>query len=175
MEKQESQQFDREQFATRLYTAKERAGFSKNTDLAAACGASASSIGYYLNQKRTPRGLDDLIPIAKALNVSIDFLCGLSDDPKPSKRFQLETYFDVYKALHKLSLSFENGTTIVKGDNVILTLKDAKLAGFISRVHKVIDLGGVISFSRVFDLLGDIEEEMRNEPLTNEAAERPVK
>lgn len=161
--------FDIELFKQRLYEARERAGFSTNAALAAASGASSASIGNYMNGKRTPRGLLDLVPIAKALGVSLDYLCGLSDDPKPSERFALETYYDVGRILDKLSLCFMYGGVSVNGDDVVLTMKDAKLASFVKREHTVVNLEGTVSVLRILDLIGDIEDEMRAEVLPQDS------
>lgn len=52
----------------------------KQKDLAKILGVTDNTISYYCNGTRTPK-VDQLAPIAQALNVTTDYLLGLTNDP----------------------------------------------------------------------------------------------
>lgn len=65
----------------RIKAARNKAGL-KQSELAEKLGVAVITIGQYERDKRQPR-IDQLIEVAKALNVSVDYLLGVpSDTPK---------------------------------------------------------------------------------------------
>ena len=70
--------FNSDAFKERLKKARDDMHL-KNSELAEKTGVSAATIGHYINGERTPRGFGDICPIAKALNVSLDYLAGMCD------------------------------------------------------------------------------------------------
>jgi len=70
--------------ATRLREIREANGYTQD-DLADLTGETPLQIWRWENNKSTPN-IKTLIRLAKALNVSADFLLGLSDNPIPGIR-----------------------------------------------------------------------------------------
>ena len=98
--------FDAELFKTRLNDSIKEKGY-KNAELASLCGVSAAAVGHYRKGTRSPRGANEIVPIAKALNVSLDYLYGLSDVKTPnSPRMRMNNYKDAYQAITALLSCF---------------------------------------------------------------------
>jgi transcriptional regulator with XRE-family HTH domain len=72
---------------SRLRRARELAGISQR-DLASRVGLSEQQIYRYERERSDPL-VSNVVAIAKELNVSIDYLCGLSDDPNPKNNQKL--------------------------------------------------------------------------------------
>ena len=70
----------RKVFAERLTSARKTKLWTKQ-HLATRVGVSDVAIGYYEHATTWP-GVEALIALAEALDVSLDWLCGLSDEPK---------------------------------------------------------------------------------------------
>jgi transcriptional regulator with XRE-family HTH domain len=69
----------------RIRTLREQQGMSQAA-LARALGASANAVNYIeLGSTKAPH-IDRLIAIADLFNVSLDYLVGRSDDPRPPRR-----------------------------------------------------------------------------------------
>ena len=58
--------------------------FVSQRELAQKCGVNESLISRFLSGARLPR-IDTLVKMAKALNVSTDYLLGISDSPKSTE------------------------------------------------------------------------------------------
>ena len=65
-------------FADRLKLTRQKAKLNQK-QLSELSGVTAAAISYYESESRSP-SIDKAIAIAKALNVSLDWLCGLSDE-----------------------------------------------------------------------------------------------
>ena len=75
----------------RIKEARENSGFTQQK-LAEAVGVTKTAIYYYEKGRKIPSA-DVLKNIALALNVSADYLLGLTDDPRPKdKNFNLLQY-----------------------------------------------------------------------------------
>ncbi len=83
----------------RLKEARQRSGMKQN-ELADLIHVSRQAYSLYERGKRRP-GWETMIALSKALNVSTDFLLGLSDDPGPA--FSLDPREQkIVRAYHKL-------------------------------------------------------------------------
>ena len=88
----------------------------KQKDLADKTGIARQSIGYYADGSNIPNA-EVLAKIAKALDVSSDYLLGLSDDEKPkTNTMPLVTCADAIRCLSLLS-TIENTQVQVYDDN----------------------------------------------------------
>jgi transcriptional regulator with XRE-family HTH domain len=67
-------------FNTRLKELKEKNNIS-NQELADAIGISVRGLQFYLSGTKEPT-LNKLILLAKFFNISLDYITGISDDPK---------------------------------------------------------------------------------------------
>lgn len=73
----------------------------KQKDLAEKTGISRQSIGYYADGSNVPDA-EKLALIAKALNVSADYLLGLSDNETPINNFSLVTCADAINLINAI-------------------------------------------------------------------------
>lgn len=101
-------------------------------------GFTQATLSAYENNPKNP-SFDIIIDIAEKCNVSIDWLCGLSD--KKNTNEEIKTYSDIIKFLIKLSNMY-NLDLIVDGcDFVAFTaFADRMLIGFLNDWHKIKDL-----------------------------------
>lgn len=74
-------------FAERLKLTLKLAGLTA-LDLSAMTGISNSTISTYIRMARTP-SIWRVVEIAKALDVSVDWLCGLTEDPTLHERWMV--------------------------------------------------------------------------------------
>jgi len=75
---------DKKIFSTRFRILIDNAGL-KMTDIARALDLTKQSVDAWDKQKAVPSA-DKLVELAEVLDCSIDYLCGLSDDPSRIKR-----------------------------------------------------------------------------------------
>lgn len=102
-------------FQDRLKEAMSASKFETNTELAEASGVSNQTIGNYLTGRRFPRGLTEVLQLAKSLNVSLDYLCGISDDAKDrSTSIRMETYEDLYRIIAGFTTMFLNSSISIR-------------------------------------------------------------
>ena len=79
---------DFSQFAGTLREQLETHGFSQK-QLARAAATTEATISRYVTGKNQPE-ISIVVRIAKALNVSVDYLCGLTDTPAPKESLGAE-------------------------------------------------------------------------------------
>jgi transcriptional regulator with XRE-family HTH domain len=72
----------------RIKALRERQGKSQ-AELARALGASLNGMNYLESGGHTPH-IDRLIALAEIFAVSLDYLCGLTEDPQPRRRRRLK-------------------------------------------------------------------------------------
>lgn len=102
-------------FQDRLKEAMNASRFETNTELAEASGISNQTIGNYLTGRRFPRGLTEVLQIAKSLNVSLDYLCGNSDTAKGrGTSIRLETYEDLYRIIAGFTTMFLSSSVSIR-------------------------------------------------------------
>ena len=175
--------FNEDLFRKRLRAAMNAKGYN-NAELAKVTQVSPVTIGHYLgtrsNNTRTPRGIADIYPIAKALDVSLDYLFGLTDtnsldESKEDGTTHPRNYLDAVKLMNVLMESFVTKATMkvhediddtygTKGVN--LWICDKKLASFIEKQQQLYDMvGGALSVRAFSIALDDLNEEMRKTPL----------
>ena len=159
--------FDSDLFAKRLADAILQSDYNK-ASLAKETGVSPQTIGNYANGKRTPRGVADVYPIAKALGVSLDYLFGLSDVKEiagasncgPSEP---KYYYDAVRLASKTSIL--PGGKIYTNDSktVTIVIEDDLLWRFINQENKLFELLGNGSLSeRAFSIaLDDLRDRMK--------------
>lgn len=162
--------FDKDLFRKRLAEVK---GGTSNADLAQKTGVSAATIGNYINGNRTPRGFGDIVPIAKALNVSVDYLAGVCDynyldENKNDGASHPQNYYDVVKLINTLLGSFEGKTELIQTLSyaVRIEIADEKLVSFLNQQKQLYDMVGGPLSARAFNIaLDDLSDKMRKTKL----------
>lgn len=164
--------FNEELFRERLKQALEKKGYSK-AQLSNMVGVTAATIGHYINGKRSPRGFGDLVPVAKALNVSLDYLAGVADynyldESEKDGGARPRNYLDVVKLINVLMESFKGNTELTQslGSTVQLDIHDPKLMNFLNQQGKLYEMvGGPLSVRAFTIALDDLNDRMRKTPL----------
>lgn len=144
----------------------------KNAELSRMTGVSAATIGNYINGNRSPRGFGDIVPIAKALNVSVDYLAGVCDynyldESNKAGSSIPQNYYDVVKLINILSESFDDvKLTKTPNGTMRLEIPNEKLSDFLDQQEQLYDMvGGSLSL-RAFNIaLDDLNEKMKKTPL----------
>lgn len=145
--------YDRKNFSERIKelrisrneTQKEFAKFVNST---------AATISAYENGTKNP-SLEVVANIASSCNVTVDWLCGLSD----KKQNKLETYSDILKLMYELSL--DDYKAILKFKIYINLDRELKIASinfdFDDEIFKILE-----DFQKIYDLFksNTIDEEM---------------
>ena len=163
--------FNGDLFKERLKQAIDKKRY-KNAELSRMTGVSAATIGNYLNGNRTPRGFGDIVPVAKALNVSVDYLAGvvdynyLDESDKPGSSYP-KNYYDVVRLMNILIESFKGEADLSGFDNTVqLEIKDSKLMNFLGQQDQLTKMVGRALSSRAFSIaLDDLNDKMRKTPL----------
>lgn len=163
--------FDSDAFKEKLKKARDDMHL-RNSELAERTGVSAATIGHYIKGERTPRGFGDICPIAKALNVSLDYLAGLCEynylaDGENNGTPYPQNYYDVIKLINILSESFdEHELTEMRKGTIRFEISDEKLANFLDQQKQLYDMVGGSLSVRAFDIaLDDLNEKMKKTPL----------
>lgn len=169
--------FDSDAFKEKLKKARDDMHL-RNSELAERTGVSAATIGHYIKGERTPRGFGDICPIAKALNVSLDYLAGLCEynylaDAEKNTSSRPQNYHDVVKLISLLMESFKGKSdlSIDLGTCACLKITDPRLTVFLSQQERLFDLAGGALSMRLYSLaMEELDEKMKNESL-----ESPIK
>ena len=169
--------FNGDLFKERLKQAIEKKRY-KNAELSRITGVSAATIGNYLNGNRTPRGFGDIVPVAKALNVSVDYLAGVVDynyldESEKDGGAHPRNYWDAVKLINVLMESFKGKTELTQsvGSTVQLDIADSKLMSFLNQQAQLYEMVGGSLSMRAFNIaLDDLNDKMRKTPL-----ESPIK
>ncbi len=174
--------FNSDLFRKRLEKSIKERGY-KNADLSRETGVTAATIGNYVNGNRIPRGFQEIVPLAKALDVSLDYLAGLSDEKAPQKdKFMIENYADAMRAIDSLTFCFQTDVKTIHHeaeligydpydekenysepyDEFVLTIRDNALCEFNRKRNALINaLGDIIKIERYNLLYDDLAEEMK--------------
>lgn len=146
----------------------------KQKELADKTGIARQSIGYYADGSNIPNA-EVLAKIAKALDVSSDYLLGLSEMEKPPKNITVQSYGDAERIINQLAdamqcvIEFSYGSTNLDdtmgyddlkeiGTNDILQCyisfrtKDTTLFEYYSQISKSIDA--------LTDIPNDVKEKL---------------
>ena len=91
-------------FAERLRNLRNELGISQ-TEFVDGIGITASSLSAYEKNSKIP-SIGVVKKIAEKYNVSIDWLCGLSEDKQINQ--EIKTYSDLFKVLRKINNVSEN-------------------------------------------------------------------
>ena len=159
--------FNEDVFKKRLKEAIDKKHYS-NAELARLTGVSAATIGNYVNGNRTPRGFGDIVPVAKALNVSVDYLAGVADynylvDSEKGGAVHPRNYLDAVRLATITSIL--PGGKIYTNDSktVTIVIEDDLLWRFINQENKLFELLGDGSLSeRAFSIaLDDLRDRMK--------------
>lgn len=162
--------FDQKQFQSRLRDAMAEKGLNNRT-LADRSGISAVSIGNYVNGNRKPGGPEEIASIAMVLDISIDYLYGLSDEKRPADvgGGRIDNYADVFRVLDKLSDAFcDEANITVSGNNepkeVIFTIRDEKLVEYKRQFDQLMNINQRVPlhFGHVFM---EFNEQLQKEPV----------
>lgn len=168
-------------FQERLKAAMEKKHY-RNADLARITGISAATIGNYINGHRTPRGFADIVPVAKALDVSLDYLAGVigpdkQDDKKPSGLFRPQNYYEAVKMINLLLDAFKSETDLKQLQIdlttcigvVTLKLNNNTLHKFMMQQDELYRMAGGSLSPRAFSIaLDDLNDKMKNTPINIE-------
>ena len=134
--------------ATRLRYIRDKRKITQKA-IADQTGISRTSIGYYFNGDNIPDAIN-LAKIAKAMNVSADYLLGLTDN-ETSEQKEIETYADITTTLDQISFLtgwnidaryIEDVDARMTFDLVIQMGNDSRLYDYYSemnRIRKLID------------------------------------
>lgn len=169
--------FNGDLFKERLKEAIDKKHY-KNAELSRITGVSAATIGNYLNGNRTPRGFGDIVPVAKALNVSVDYLAGVVDfnyldESEKEGSSHPRNYWDAVKLINVLMESFKGKTELTAsiGNTLRLDIADSKLMSFMNQQAQLYEMvGGSLSVRAFSIALDDLNEKMKKTKL-----ESPVK
>lgn len=113
--------------------------YESNTKFAEAMGVSRQTLGHWLNSDRTP-DMDMLVKICKALNVSTDYLTGLSDNNSLDSDIQA-----VSMATGLSTDSIKNIKNLDKTQTEVLNCFFGKNLYFEGFVNSLIELGNAES------------------------------
>ena len=163
--------FNEDVFKERLKAAIEKKHYT-NAELARMTGVSAATIGNYVNGHRMPRGFGDIVPVAKALNVSLDYLAGVAESNyldernKPGSSYP-KNYYDVVKLMNILIESFKGEADLSGFDNTVqLEIRDSKLMNFLGQQDQLTKMVGRALSPRAFSIaLDDLNDKMKKTPL----------
>lgn len=138
---------DKALFVSRLKEAKEKKGITIK-ELADQCGVSTSAINRYLAETSMPT-LDVAINMSKALNVSLDWLCGLKSE--------VNTQYTTGLVLRMLSMmltmpSMEYDTTGVKEYAAEFGIENGKVTFISVDQDKIPDVVDFETWSKLLDL-----------------------
>ena len=138
---------DKALFVSRLKEAKEKKGITIK-ELADQCGVSTSAINRYLAETSMPT-LDVAINMSKALNVSLDWLCGLKSE--------VNTQYTTGLVLRMLSMmltmpSIEYDTTGVKEYAAEFGIENGKVTFISVDQDKIPDVVDFETWSKLLDL-----------------------
>ena len=167
-------------FKERIGAAMKAKGYN-NAALAREARFSAAAIGNY-GKGRMPRGCDEIVKLANALDVTPDYLLGFSDEPQSHRRGfdRFDNYEDVYRTLYGLLLAFYNHAelSLIKNDSTVdpyegngtplelrLVIRDEKLLEYFdmdARIEHAIEKMPEISNTAK----ANFYERMRNDKLT---------
>ena len=140
------------------------------TDLANKCGLSQQLITLYENGKQFPR-IDTIVNLAKALNSSVDYLCGLNNDITSIERNVLfkDTYSSIEIARSLVILLESNYIQIDNESELIInepTVKD-----FIKKYNEIKQIEEQISRlnnnHQYIDIKQLIIDEINSTPISN--------
>ena len=167
--------FNEDLFRERLKQAIEKKNYSK-ADLSRKTGVSAATIGNYVNGNRTPRGFGDIVPVAKALNVSVDYLAGVVDynyldDCEKGGSSSPQTYYDAVRMINALNLAFLTKSSLMvgTGDSVQIILNDSDLAEYMRQQNQLFDMLGRSLSDRAFAIaFDDLNDKMKGHPIPEE-------
>lgn len=114
--------------------------------------APASLSGYEKNQKAPT--LATVQKIAETYGVSMDWLCGLADQPKPQRTISLKSLLYLFANLDKLNLEYTIETHATQNPGrfdqdtgkFILTFSSCEMARFAERVKTLNDLHDMGTF-----------------------------
>lgn len=115
----------------------------KQKDLATSIGVSDNIISYFVSGKRTPN-TEQIIAISKYLDVSSDYLLGLSDAPTNDKDLQ---FICDYTGLSLKSISMFHNFAINSDDEFLNFIRIRQINDFLESntfktlVEKLIDIG----------------------------------
>ena len=108
-------------FAERLRNLRNELGISQ-TEFVDGIGITASSLSAYEKNSKIP-SIGVVKKIAEKYNVSIDWLCGLSEDKQINQ--EIKTYSDLFKVIRKINnvsenfCRFENEMQDMDGDGLV--------------------------------------------------------
>ena len=164
--------FNEDLFRERLKEALEKKGYSK-AKLSQMVGVTAATIGHYINGKRSPRGFGDLVPVARALNVSLDYLAGVVDynyldENEKGGAAHPRNYLDTVKLINVLLESFDGKADLLPGglNTVRLEINDSELRNYLDQQKQLYDMvGGSLSVRAFSIALDDLNDKMRKTPL----------
>lgn len=129
-------------FSERLKEARQKAKLTQK-QLAGLSDVTAATISSYESEGGTKvPSLDKVIALAKALNVSLDWLCGLEEKPKDYKNNKEIGFDEVMKAIILLS-NFNKANLAIDdvpfGDNCTISFYDEIIKAFVSEYLKIQD------------------------------------
>lgn len=121
--------FDRKILAERLKIARTNKGFTQK-ELSGKIGVNPKMLSAY-ESKSAVNGqnpsLNKIVAISKVLGVSVDWLCGLSDNEKSENKKEIDTETFLYSMMIIL-----NKTVVVgKHDNFLIFLQKIELKSFV--------------------------------------------
>ena len=170
--------FDQDLFQERLQKAMSKSGFKSNVALSSKTGVSAATIGNYIKGSRKPRGAEEIVPIAKALGVSVDYLYGISDYETPVRstgsKFEIENYEDAYRMIEALAGAFENTSARIEEESdpyeesarsevLTILIRDKQLIEFKKQDEKIYNLIDFLTrTNRIGQVYADFYSLMRN-------------
>lgn len=140
------------------------------TDLAYKCGLSQQLITLYENGKQYPR-IDTIVRIAKALNTTIEYLCGLSEDFTSIERNIIfkEQYSSVEIARSLVILLESNFIQV--DDESELIINEPTVKDFINKYREIKQIEEQISklnnSNQYVDIKQLIIDEINTTPITN--------
>lgn len=120
--------FDRNILADRLKIARTNKGFTQK-ELSKKSGVTSATISAYestCNNKGCNPSITNAIKLANALNVSLDWLCGLSDNEKPENNKETDTETFLYSVM-----IFLNHMVVLREDKTLLVPQKIELKSFI--------------------------------------------
>lgn len=127
-------------FAEKMREARIKTGFSQ-AELSKRTGISAATLSTYESSEKPKNPpIDKAIAIAKSLNVSLDWLCGLDNPKKTDESLTTEEVLDAIMTLSKLSNSdigadYKNYENM--GNFVNISLFDDALCDFVTEYMKI--------------------------------------
>lgn len=144
-------EIDDQKFATRLKESFDKSSYQNQKEIANECGISEGTLSGWFKGNNLPKGLSTIVPLCKALGVSLDYLCGLSEDPHSNKstdKVELQTYDEAFQMVQLLKNCFrdneiehwrEGPSQYELTDQFRIIIRDSTLIDFIQQYNVIVD------------------------------------